>query len=350
MRKTAVIAAIICAMCLMIPFNSVGVSLGIAQHSQSLTSKEAIAAARSKAKPGSSFTVLREIVADANTRRVGDQALEQAKAHKIDLYGNPILPDLMRSGGFLVGEYDPETTKVVALHLIWLGPDGAPNDIFHPCDSVVKLADAEELVKDTAEFAEQLYSTPSSEASSLESKFYGGRFPECDPSEECTLFAIPRSLLNLGADQDEVREVVALSSGLAIWHFRYAVSMPVFAASPLAALQASEGPLEEFLRNNHMDPDFDFDPEKIRSKEELRERIDLLRRLDKFLEETLRKKADPALVKANLSVAVIPFDIGTDTRTGKVVYDSDTASGFVIGWQRLPAGGFAVRLISEAAA
>lgn len=348
MRKIGFVAAAFCAAFLILPFKGGGISLDVAQQSQGLTSQAAIEAARRNSTPGSSFAILREIVADASTRRVGDQSLEQARAHKIDLYGNRSLPDLLRSGGFLVGEYDPKTTNAVALHLVSLGPDGAPNDAFHPFDSVVKLADAEELVKDTSELAKQLYSTPSPEAVSLESRFYGGSFPECGEAEECTLFAIPRSLLNLGADQDEVREVAALSGGLAIWQFRYAVSMPAFAASPLVAIQASEGPLEEFLRNNHMDPDFDFDPEKIRSKEELRERIDLLRRLDKFLEESLRKKADPVLIKANISVAIIPFDVGTDTWNGQVVYGSDTASGFVIGWQRLPTGGFAVRLISAA--
>jgi len=58
-----------------------------------------------------------------------------------------------------------------------------------------------------------------------------------------------------------------------------------------------------------MDPDFDFDLENIRSKEQLRERIDVLRRLDKFLEEALRNKVDPDLAKANISVAAIPLGL-----------------------------------------
>ena len=149
-------------------------------YGQRLTPQEAIAAARRNAKPGSSFTVLREVVANADTRRIGDQALEQAQAHKIELYENGILINILRSGGFLLAETDPRTNDVIALHLVSLEPGSAPKDFWLECPGVLKLADAEELVKDTTEFVEQLYSTPSTEDSSLASRFYGGSFPEGD--------------------------------------------------------------------------------------------------------------------------------------------------------------------------
>jgi hypothetical protein len=348
MRKMGFIAAAICVVCLIEPFKGREISLGMAQHSQRLTPQEAIDAARRNSKAGSSFTVLREIVADADTRRIRDQALQQARTHKIELFQNGILVDLLRSGGFLLAESEPRTSNVIALHLVSLGPDGVPKDAFDGCDGVVKLADAEELVKDTSEFTEALYSTPPSQASSLESRFYGGSFPECGGSEECTLFAVPRSLLRMGADHSEYREAVALSGGLVMWQIQYAVSRPAFAASPLVATQAAEGPLTEFLRNNHFDSDFNFDLENIRSKEQIRERIDMLRRLDTFLEETLKNEADPALVKANISVATIPLGIFADSQNGQVLYQSGTASLMVIYWRRLPTGGFAVHLIAEA--
>lgn len=355
MRKMGLIATVICVVCMMIPLNERGISLGIAQNGQRLTPQEAIAAARRNAqKPGSSFTALREIVANADTRRIGGQALEQARARKIKLFENGILADLLRSGGFLLAETEPRTSNVIALHLVSLGPDGVPRDVFYRSIGVVKLPDAEELLKDTMEFAEALYSTPSSEASSLENRFVGGRFPECGPSEECTPFAVPRSLLKLGADPNEVREAAALYGGLAIWQFRYAVSRPVFAASPLVAIQATEGPVAEFLRINHMGADFHFDLENIRSKKQLRERINVLRRLDKFLEEALKNEADPALVKANISVATIPLGVGQGGPFHQVNHDDQTqfgsgiASLLEIYWKRLPTGGFAVRAIGEA--
>ena len=353
MRRMVVIAAAVCALGLIIPLKGRGISLGMAQRGPRLTAQDAISVARRNVqKPGSSFTALREIVANADTQRIGDQALEQARTLHVKLFKNGILVDFLRSGGFLVAEAEPRTNNVIALHLVSLGPDSVPNDAVYRCYPAAKLDDVQELVKDTTDFAEALYSTPPSEALSLESRFYGGSFPDCGgpPIEECSPFAVPRFLLKLGADLTEVREAAVLSGNLAIWEFRYAVSMPAFAASPLVATQASEGPIGEFLRKNHMDPDFDFDLENIRSKQELQERIDLLRRMDKFLEEALlRNEADLALVKANISIATIPLGgLVVDTENGQVIYESGTASLILIAWKRLPTGGFAVYGISEA--
>ncbi len=348
-------ARIICAVCLVTLLNGEANSFGVAQHVEHLTSQQAIAAARRNAKPSSSFTVLREILANDDTRRIGDQALKQARAHKVDLYGNGILVEFLRSGGFLLAETEPPTDNVIAMHFVSLGFDGVPTDFPIKCDGVVNLADAQALVKSTKEFVEQLYSTPASEASSLESRFYGGSFPECDPIEECPLFAIPRSFLKLGANQGECQEFAALYGGQVLLMIRYAVSMSTFSADPVAATQAAAdkmGSLQaEFLRENHMDPHFDLDPGKIRSLEQLREDIDLLRTLNKFLEEGLKNKAEPALVKANISVAAIPLGVGQRglfNQDDKTQFRSGTASMLVIVWQHLPAGGFAVKFISEA--
>lgn len=349
MRKTGVMAAVICVACLLIPFRGRRFSLGTAQNSQHLTLQEAIAAAQHNAKTGSSFTVLREIVANTDTRRVGDEAFNEAQTHHIEPFGDGILVDFLKSGGFVLGEAEPSTNDLIALHLVSLGPDGVPKDAQWGSDGVVNLDDAREVVKDTAQFTEELYSTSTSEGMSLERRFYGGSFPECS-SDDCGMFGIPRSLLKLGADRDEYRQVVVLSSGLALSAFRYALSIPTFAANPLVAMQSSKwDALEaEFLRKNHMPAKFDFDPEDIRSKEELRERLDVLKRLDRFMEEALGKEANSALVKANLSVATIPLEVGAYTREGVVLYGSGTASLIVIYWQRLPTGGFAVYGISEA--
>ena len=352
MRKMGFIAAAICVVCLIKPFKGREISLGMAQQSQRLTLPEAIDAARSNSKAGSSFTVLREIVADADKRRIGDEALKEAQAHHIQLYRDGILTDVLKSGGFLLAETKSRTNTLIAVHLVSLGSDGVPRDALYWSDGVVRLADAQELAKDTTEFVEKLYSTPSSVASSLESRFYASRFPEFDQSDDYTLFAIPRSLLKVGADQNEYQEAAALYGGYLFWSARYAVCMPAFAANPALAENAAEDKRSmlkaQFLRNNHMDPDFHFELEDIRNKEQLRQRIDVLRRLDGFLEEALKNDANPALVRANMSVVVIPLGVGADTVGRQVLYVSGTGSPSVIYWQRLPTGGFAVYGISEA--
>lgn len=332
-----------------------------ASNPQRLTLQEAISAARRNPRTsqlGGTFSVLREIVSNADTRRVGDQALAQARATHIKLYKNGILADVLRSGGFLLIQTFPPNNKtnnvnplpfVSVLHLVSLGRDGAPKDVFWgPGDN---LANTQELLKDTTEFAEELYSTHPSEAASLESRFYGGRFPE-DNLFQGTLCAIPHSLLELGAAPNDVREVAALYGGLQLSGFQYAVSMPAFAADPLVATRAAEEKWEvlkaEFLRNNRMDPQFHFDPENIRSKKQLQDRIEVLKRLDKFMEAALKSGADSSIVKANLSVATLPMGGGPASGLGRGIYMSGTASLLEFYWQRLPAVGFAVRAVGEA--
>jgi len=332
------------------------ISLCMAQQGQRLTSQEAIAAAHHNAKPGSNFTVLREIVADENTRRIGVQALKQARAHRLKLYENGIFAHLLMSGGYLIAETEPQTNKTLAFHLISLGFDGSPMGSVIDCTGdadfgVVNLNDAKILAKDTAEFTETVYSTPLSEITSLESKFYGGHFPVCG-TEDCGLFSIPRSLLKLGADQSEYREAAVLYDYLALLFFRYAVSMPMFSANPPATTQAAADKMEkaeaELLRNNHMDPDFDYGLEYISSAEQLRQRIDLFKKLVRLWDEALKNETDPALVKANISIATIPLGVGPYSLDGKTtLYGSGTASLIVIYWQRLSAGVFAINTLSE---
>lgn len=361
MRKMGVITAATCVLCLVEPFKGREISLGMAQEGQRLTLQEAIAVARRNPrteKLGGTFSVLREIVSNADARRVGDQAFAQARANHIKLYKNGILADILRSGGFLLIQISPPTNKtnnvnpppfVSALHLVSLGRDGAPKDVFW--GPGMNLANTQELVKDTTEFTEELYSTRPSEAMSLERRFYGGRFPEGDLSQD-SLFAIPHSLLKLRADPNEVREVAALYGGLQLSGFQYAVSMPAFAANPIVATQAADEKWEalkaEFLRNNRMDPHFDFDPENIRSKKQLRERVELLTRLDKFLDDSLKNEGDPTVVRANLSIATLPLGVGATSGLGQDIYSSSTPSLIVIYWQRLATGAFAVYGISEA--
>lgn len=329
---------------------------------QRLTAQEAIAAARRNPKTkklGGTFSVLREFVANANTRRVGDQAFAEARAHHIKLYQHGILADVLRSGGFLLIQTLPPMKKtnpmnplpfVSFIHLVSLGRDGVPADVLW--GPAIDVANTRKLVKVTTEIAEKLYSTRPLEATSLESRFFGDRYPKYSGSEAkiYSQIAVPRSLLKLGAEPNEVLEFVALYGGLQILVFQYAVSMPTFAANPYVTTQAAVGKWRalqaEFLRNNRMDPHLDFDPENIRSKKQLRDWIAILKRLDKFMEEALNNEANPAVVKANRAVATIPVEFGTDSDRGKGVYTSDTASLLLFYWQRLPAGGFAVKFFS----
>ena len=97
--------------------------------------------------------------------------------HKIELFENGMLLNILRSGGYLLAEIDPRTNNILAMHLVLEEGNGAVKDVKSKCHGVVRLADAGELVKDTAELVKQMYSTPSTEVSSLANRFYGGNFP-----------------------------------------------------------------------------------------------------------------------------------------------------------------------------
>lgn len=328
---------------------------------QRLSPEEAISVARHNPKTeklGGTFRILMEMPSNADTRRVGDQALAQAQARKVDLYENGLLANVLRSGGFLLLQILPPTNNansvnsvpfVSIFHLVTLGRDSRPEDVF--VGPGLNLADTQELMKSTIELVERLYSTPSTEESSLESRFYGGSFLESDQFQG-SLFAVPPSLRKLGADPNELREAVALYGGYVFWVPRYAFSMPLFAANPVKALIAAadkeEALTAQFLRSNHIDPNLHLDLDNIRSEKQLQERVQLLARLDKFLEGVLKNESDPSVVAANLSIATMPLGVGTTSGLGQGIYISGTPSMFEFFWQRLPTGGFVVKWISEA--
>lgn len=330
------------------PFMRGEVSLAMAEDGLHLTTEQVIAAARRNAKPGSSFTILRKIIGNTEGRWIGDRALEQSRAQKIDLYENGILVNILRSGGYLLAETDPRTNNLVATHLVLLEARGAVKDARTECHGIVKLADAEELVKDTTEFVEQLYSTPATEESSLESRFYGGSFPDGHQFPD-GLFAVPDSLRKPGANPNEVREAAALYWGYLFWALRYSLTMPAFTANPAAAESEAEKKrdalLAEFLQSNNMAFSSDIGIDTIQDEKQLQERIEFLKKLNKFLEDSLRKEADPAVVRANLSVLTMPLRVDVDlSQDDQYVSTSPPKSLFL--WRRLATGGFAVKEIT----
>ncbi len=349
MRKLDASASIVTFACLIMLFMSGGNSLATAEEFPHLTAEQALAAARRNAQPGSSFTILLKIIANADTRRIGAQALEQAQAHRIERYENGRLVDILRSGGYLLAEVDPRTNNIVAMHLVSVEAGGSVKDVESKCHGIVKRADAEVLLRNTVELVKQLYSTPSTNELSLASKFYGGNFLDADTLPD-SLFTIPAFLRNRGAKANEVQEAAALFWGYLFWPSRSALSMPAFSANPAAAVDAAEKEREtlkaEFLQSNNMDPNInpvDFD--NIQSEKQLQERIELLTRLDRFLEDCLRKKADLTVVGANLSVLTVPLSVDVDlNQAGQYVSSSPPKSLFL--WHRVATGGFAVKEIT----
>ncbi len=74
MKRVGVLVAILCLAWMVIPFMPEGSSLAKAQDGPRLTAEQAIIAARRNAKPGSSFTVLWEVVSGIALRRVASRS------------------------------------------------------------------------------------------------------------------------------------------------------------------------------------------------------------------------------------------------------------------------------------
>ena len=165
-----------------------------------------------------------------------------------------------------------------------------------------------------------------------------------------SLFTIPDFLRKPGAQLNEVREAAALFWGYLSWPSRSALSKSAFSASPAAAGDAAEKERDtlkaEFLQSNNMDPNINpVDFEKIQSEQQFQERIELLQRLDRFLEDSLRKKADPAVVGANLSILTMPLRVDVDpNQAGQYVSSSPPKCLFL--WTRVATGDFAVKEIT----
>jgi hypothetical protein len=348
-KKVDATVAMICSACLIVLFMIGGDSTAMAEEFPHLTAEQSIATARRNAKPGSSVTILWEISSDADRQRIGGQALEQAQTQKIDLFENGILINILRSGGYLLAETDPRTNNMVATHYVLLEVGGAVKDTRTECHGVVKLADVEELVKDTVDLVNQVYSTPSIDELSLASRFYAGSFPDADQFPD-DLFAIPHFLRKPGAKPDKVRKAAALYWGYLFWPARYALSMPAFAANPAATGDAAEKKRDtlkaDFLRRNKLDPNINLiDLDNIQSEGQLQERIELLTRLDRFLEDSLRSEADPVVIGANLSVLAMPSSVNVDlNQVGQYVSSSPPKCMFL--WGRVATGGFAVKEIT----
>ena len=101
-----------------------------------------------------------------------------------------------------------------------------------------------------------------------------------------------------------------------------------------------------FLKRNNMDPTINLvDFDKIESRKQLQRRMTLLIRLNRVLEASLKKKADPVVVGANLSVLTMTLSVDVDrSQVGQYVSSSPPKSLFL--WHRTTTGGFVVKEIT----
>lgn len=329
---------------------------GVVLSRSKLTSDEAVAAVRSKeTNPGSSlFQVIREPDSNVAMREAAQRSLREAFSHHVSLYSNGIFLDLLTTGGFLILEVDATTGNATSLHMVSSGTDGRAVIESHAISGNVSADLAQQLIKETDGFVDVLFATPLN-VRMLESRFYGGRFPDSDKSEEESFFAIPPGIRKIKADPSEIRELAALFGAVHFWPIRYAISMPIYPANPTGALDLAwkeqEALLKEFMHRKDGNSDLIHDLqelESVRTSEQLRDRVATFTRLKDFLEQKLQAQEDSPTFAANRSISTIALVLGSLEPPEEISYPVMTASGIIIDWKLLNTGDLVVAQVSLA--
>jgi len=274
-------------------------------------------------------------------REAAQRSLDSASSHRVNLYGDGVFIELMRTGGFVILEVDDKSDHAISLHLVSRSTNRQAIVVSNPVDGEVSATRALELIGETANLVDILFSTPI-DTSALERKFDGSRFPEShDPDEDETsnLFAVPSAMENVGADQSEIREMAVLLGTVDTWPVRYAISTRILPADPYRAIEAGAQELvslgRQFTRSNkdRLDVlDMLQDLKTVRSSEQLRNRISMLSLLDNFLEQKLVSPDASMTFAANRSISTIPLKLGFNGPP-EVLYWVMTSSGIVVGWK-----------------
>jgi hypothetical protein len=297
------------------------------------TLDEAVTAIQSKGPhPGSSFLLIRELHSSATWR-------ESAT-------GESILCDLMRSGGFVILEVDDKSDHAISLHLVSQTAKGDALVESNPVVGEVSATLAQKLIRESTDLVAGLLST-SIDASALESKFDGSRFPESrDPNEDETanLFAVPTSMETVAADHGEIRELAVLLGSINTWPIRYAISTRNFPADVPRAIEARARELVSLSRSSNTASKESLDVlhllqdlRSVRSAEQLRNRVSTLSQLDNFLEHKLMSPEASMTFADNRSIATLPLKIGFyGPPDGS--YAVMTSSGIIVGWNVSSAG------------
>lgn len=292
------------------------------------TLDEAIAAIQSKEPhSGSSFRLIRDVHSSVTMREAAD--------------ADGILIDMMRGGGFVILEVDDQSDCAISLHLVSRTANGEALVESNPVQGEVSATLAQELTKESADLVDVLLSTPI-DASALESKFEGSRFPEShDPDEDEAenLFAVPTAMEAVGADHSDIRELAVLLGTIDTWPIRYAISTRIFPADAARAIAAGARELLSLSRQFPLSKQDKLDVlhllqdvKPVRSSEQLRNRISTLSRFDSLLEKKLEAPDASTTFAANRSIATIPLKMGFYGHPDNS-YGVMTSSGVIVGWK-----------------
>jgi len=324
---------------------------------QVLTEDQALSLLRSNVrKPADiGFVVVRKFEATSGTKNLAQRCWDEAQSKHLKLYGGGVLVNLLRTGGFVVLEYDAKTDMATRLHLVTVDETGKPVIESGNVDGELSKSEALELSRSAEAFTDAFLTSTGSQIKELWRTRASGVVPTFDASGGQGYFAIPVRVAKFTNQPDELMDLSVLSGALQVWPIRHALSLPIYAASPSTAVEMArteQAKLEkEFLDQKKRSPDFVYhllDLESIDTHDRLRERLEWLKELNSFLDLHCPSPVTSTISEANVSISLIPLKLGVMKEHSDRVFAAMSAPGLISIWTREETGKFVLKDVSEA--
>jgi hypothetical protein len=354
MLKVSIRFMPLCCLFLLLPAH---VQLPGGAVTQELTEEQAESLLRAMVAgpPGVEFVTLRKFEATADTRSVVQKCLDEARLKHIEMYGEGALVNLLRSGGFVVLEFDAKTQLATHVHLVTLDENGSAAIHSQIVEGQLSKSEALALSRRSESFASAVL-LPLSPRLSEAWRAFGGVGPPTSTghNDQDGYFAIPDHLTTFAMQPDELMEFSALRAEFGLWAIRHAPLLPIFAASPYQALKMAHDEqlrlIKGFLEQKKEDPDFIYallDLDSIDTRDKLRDRLRWLRELNVFLSQHSYSRASAEPREANISIATIPLFMGVVAQRPDRVYAVMSTSGMISEWTETKTGEFVLVDVSE---
>jgi len=320
-----------------------------------MTQDQALSILRSQLAnpPNVGFVVVRKVEANPDTRHAAQVSLDEARQKHLDVYGDGALLDLMRTGGFVVLEFNEKSGLATRLHSVTLDETGKP--VVQSCNVHGELTKSEVvmLLDKGAKFSDAFFGSVGSGMKQIAKDFGETEIGSLGASDGKGYFAVPEAVRKLTTQPEELTDLASLSSTLTLWPARYSLTLPIYAASPVDAIKLARDEqlklVKELLTTKGKDADFFYqllDLDSIRTHGELIARLQWLREITSFLDERNPLNVGSPTYKANIFISRIPLDIVAEQDAGHL-YGVMTAPGVISIWSRAGTGDFVLKGIGE---
>jgi hypothetical protein len=302
------------------------------------------------------LVAMSELQPSPDAQHIAQESLAEAQSKRLDLYADGLFIDLMRTGGVVVMEFDTKSGQAIRIHLVTLNQAGEAIIQSHDVHGDLARNEAQAIIDRCKQFSQVFFGSHKSDLIDVLHTFGGRRVATLGIPDGKGYLAIPDTVRKLLRGPEEQLELTGLSSGLQLWTIRHALTAPLYAANPIAAVQRANGELSKLAqdfqsetgRTNTSDfVDDLIDLNTIHTREALTTRLRSLKDFCSFLDERSPLPIDSAAYSANVLISTIPLELvveqGPDRSYGEV-----TAPGLISIWQRSESGEFVLKGFSVA--